>query len=347
MDTSLPVLQSSETAGEHQLSKPLPDEFQTIENSVLVYTSDEGETVAEDLQNEGCAGERDFTLEGIDTSPYIEVLFKRDRRGFFLNKTGTQLEPTQYVIVQAEKGVDIGMVNCTGDTAYMKSLLRNKPCQGEELLEIIKPAVPEDVETYLSHRVEETKAFDVCMEKIVKLELPMKLVDVEFQFDRNRITFYFTADGRVDFRNLVKELASVYRTRIELRQIGPRDEARRFGGLGNCGRDLCCASWLGTFEPISTGMAKMQNLTMNPFKLAGQCGRLKCCLAFESQVYEELLKKFPPMEARIQTSKGIGRIEKIDIFQDAVYLYHEKNDIWEKLTLEDVKKLPPSAIVNA
>jgi cell fate regulator YaaT (PSP1 superfamily) len=174
----------------------------------------------------------------------------------------------------------------------------------------------------------------------------MKLIDVEYQFDRNRITFFFTADGRVDFRALVKELAAAYRTRIELRQIGPRDEAKRFGGLGNCGRDLCCTAWLGNFEPISTGMAKMQNLTMNPFKLAGQCGRLKCCLAFESQVYEELLKRFPPLETMIKTEKGIGRIEKVDIFQDVVYLYHEKNDIWEKLTLDDVKKLPDTAILR-
>jgi cell fate regulator YaaT (PSP1 superfamily) len=167
----------------------------------------------------------------------------------------------------------------------------------------------------------------------------MKLVDVEYQFDRNRITFYFTADGRVDFRQLVRELAAEYRTRIELRQIGPRDEAKRMGGFGVCGRELCCSSWLGMFEPISTDMARLQNLTINPFKLAGQCGRLKCCLSYEAQLYEELLKRFPPLEYRIKTSKGEGKIEKIDIFQDAIYIHYPKINGWDRMTLDEVNEL--------
>lgn len=318
----------------------IPNSLANLDDAVLVYSSDEGEPQPREKKEGECKGEREFTFDGVDTSKYIEVLFKHERRGYYLNSTERVLEPTEYVIVQAEKGIDLGMVNSTGDVAYMKSLLREKPCEGEKTLSIIRVANDDDLKIFRQHREEEEAAFQVCLDKISGLQLPMKLVDVEFQFDENRVTFYFTADGRVDFRQLVRELAAEYRTRIELRQIGPRDEARRLGGVGNCGRDLCCSSWLGEFEPISTGMAKLQNLSMNPFKLAGQCGRLKCCLAFESQVYEELMKRFPPLETTIKTQKGEGRIEKIDIFNDTIYLHHLKDDYWEKLTLEDIKKLP-------
>ncbi|PLX28325.1 MAG: Signal peptidase-like protein [Ignavibacteria bacterium] len=274
-------------------------------------------------------------IDGVDTSPYIEVIFKGERRGYYINAEKVPLEEGQHVIVEAEKGVDLGTVGAIGPTAYMKSRLRMRPCK-DEMKKYVRPATDADIKVLLFHREQEMTAFQICLDKITNLDLPMKLVDVEYQFDRNRITFYFTADGRVDFRQLVRELAAEYRTRIELRQIGPRDEAKRMGGFGVCGRELCCSSWLGMFEPISTDMARLQNLTINPFKLAGQCGRLKCCLSYEAQLYEELLKRFPPLDYRISTEKGEAKIEKIDIFQDAIYVHYQQDNGWDRLTLDEV-----------
>jgi cell fate regulator YaaT (PSP1 superfamily) len=273
-----------------------------------------------------------------DVAQYTEVSFKGDRRCFYMNNAGLCLEDGAMVVVEAEKGNDLGMVVACGEVAYVRCILRGKS-NDDHLRRVVRSASESDLVIANNHRSQEESAFRFCLLKIDKLHLPMKLVDVEYQFDRNRITFYFTADGRVDFRELVKELAAEYRTRIELRQIGPRDEARRMGGFGNCGRELCCSSWLENFEPISTGMAKLQNLTLNPFKLAGQCGRLKCCLAFESQVYEDQLKRFPPLETVVTTKKGTARVEKIDIFQDAIYLHYEKSDEWERLELKAYEAL--------
>jgi cell fate regulator YaaT (PSP1 superfamily) len=274
--------------------------------------------------------------EAIDAC--TEVLFKGERRGYYVNATGLPVEEGTYVIVEAEKGNDLGVVSAAGATALFKSRQRTRPC-ADPLRRVLRLAEESEVRVIAYHREQERTAFEVCLEKIHMLNLPMKLVDVEFQFDRNRITFYFTADGRVDFRELVRELASEYRTRIELRQIGPRDEARRIGGFGVCGRELCCNAWLGAFEPISTDMAKLQNLSLNPFKLAGQCGRLKCCLSYELRLYEELLKKFPPLDYTFNTERGQARIEKLDIFQDAIYIHYRDSDAWERLTLEEAHAL--------
>lgn len=321
----------------------MPLELHKLDDSVLVYSSEDGHIDQDADEGEVDHGDCKETMEidGVDTSPYIEVIFKGERRGYYLNSDKETLHEGQYVIVEAEKGVDLGVIGAIGPMAYMKSRLRARPCK-EELKKFVRPATDPDIKVLLFHREQEMTAFQICLEKIGKLDLPMKLVDVEYQFDRNRITFYFTADGRVDFRLLVRELAAEYRTRIELRQIGPRDEAKRMGGFGVCGRELCCSSWLGMFEPISTDMARLQNLTINPFKLAGQCGRLKCCLSYEAQLYEELLKRFPPLDYSITTEKGEAKIEKIDIFQDAIYLHYAKDNGWERLSLDEV-----NALINA
>jgi cell fate regulator YaaT (PSP1 superfamily) len=168
----------------------------------------------------------------------------------------------------------------------------------------------------------------------------MKLIDVEYQFDRNRLTFYFTADGRIDFRAFVRDLAKIFKTRIELWQIGVRDEARRIGGIGSCGRALCCSTWLEKFNKVTLLHAKFQNLPLNPIKLSGQCGRLKCCLLFEMETYIEALKNFPLIDYEIQTDKGTGKIEKFDIFKNYVYV-HYGNDICERFTLDEIKKYVP------
>jgi cell fate regulator YaaT (PSP1 superfamily) len=166
----------------------------------------------------------------------------------------------------------------------------------------------------------------------------MKLVDVEFQMDENKITFFFTSDRRVDFRNLVKDLAAKYRTRIELRQIGVREEARKLGGLGICGESLCCASFMHNFSPISTQDAKNQNLPMNPAKLSGTCGRLKCCMLYEKDFYNNCLKKFPALETAIETDRGIGYVDRVDIFNDSILLRFDDEE-YEIFSLKDVNAL--------
>jgi cell fate regulator YaaT (PSP1 superfamily) len=329
--------------GEERERREVPLELHKLDDSVLVYSSEEGELADEPPVaspstitdgDQSCCHESEQAGD-IDVSPFTEVVFKGERRGYFFNEGGLDLAAGVFVVVEAEKGIDLGVVGSLGETAYMKSRLRQRPCAGE-IKNIVRVATDADMKVMDFHREQERTAFSICLDRIHKLDLPMKLVDVEYQFDRNRITFYFTADGRVDFRQLVRELAAEYRTRIELRQIGPRDEAKRMGGFGVCGRELCCSSWLGQFEPISTDMARLQNLTINPFKLAGQCGRLKCCLSYEAQLYEELLKRFPPLDYRIVTKKGEGKIEKIDIFLDAIYVHYAKDNSWDRMTLDEI-----------
>ncbi len=328
------------------LTRPVPPEVATLDDAVLVYASDEhGEEAVtaprpdQMYDDTGCCHQT-IEADGVDSAPYTEVIFKGERRGYYLNTLAAPLARDTWVLVEAEKGLDLGIVGCTGHDAYLKTRMRLRPCE-EAPKKVVRLAEEQDMRILSYHREQERTAFAVCLDRIHMFALPMKLVDVEFQYDRNRITFYFTADGRVDFRELVRSLAGEYRTRIELRQIGPRDEARRMGGYGVCGRELCCNSWLGNFEPISTDMARLQNLALNPFKLAGQCGRLKCCLAYELQVYEELLRKFPPLEYTFQTPKGVARIEKIDIFQDAIYVHYQKSDGWDRMTLEQVRAFIP------
>lgn len=336
------------TQNEERERKEVPLELHKLDDSVLVYSSEEGDVTdgpsptahSADGGDDGhsCCHEKERGSSDIDMTPFTEVVFKGERRGYYFNDSGLELSIGMFVIVEAEKGIDLGEIGSTGDTAYMKSRLRQRPCAGD-MKKIVRLASDADMKVVTFHREQEDTAFSICLDRIHKLDLPMKLVDVEYQYDRNRITFYFTADGRVDFRQLVRELASEYRTRIELRQIGPRDEAKRMGGFGVCGRELCCSSWLGQFEPISTDMARLQNLTINPFKLAGQCGRLKCCLSYEAQLYEELLKRFPPLDYRVNTKKGDGIIEKIDIFQDAIYVHYSKDNSWDRLTLDEINAI--------
>ncbi len=318
------------------------DKQTILADSKLVYSSEGKEPAGAELHAPCCpaAGNGSASAPGplpFPASQYVEVEFKGSRRGYYINDGGVPLDPDSYVIVEAEKGIDLGCVISEGETAFLKMSLRTKPCLTAPR-KVIRLADGDDLAILDQHRRQEDLAFEVCRKKIDRHHLEMKLIDVEYQFDRNRITFYFTADGRVDFRELVKDLAAEYRTRIELRQIGVRDQAKRIGGIGNCGRDLCCSAWIDSFEHISTEMARLQNLPLNPFKLAGQCGRLKCCLSYESEVYIDRLKKFPPLESIVKTPHGEGKIEKIDVFHDAVYLHFEKDNSWERLTLSEVNE---------
>ncbi len=262
-------------------------------------------------------------------SDLVEVAFKGNRTGIFTNPVGITLKTGDYVIVEAERGEDAGIVIALGRVVTLKEVEEESP-------RLMRLATSSDVEKLTSNRDEEQKAFDVGKEKIVKHNLNMKLVDVEYQFDRNKLTFYFTSDQRVDFRQLVRDLASKYRTRIELRQIGVRDEAKRIGGYGTCGYKLCCNTFMREFETITTQYAKEQLLPMNPSKLSGVCGRLKCCLAFEKVFYISELEKYPEIDQSIKTPLGQGVVDKIDIFHGTIYVRYP-NDEMEKFTLDQIK----------
>jgi len=265
----------------------------------------------------------------------IEVVFKGERKLIYANPQQFPFKVGDYIIVEADKGEDLGQVNQVGT-------LLSKKKSDEKPKSIIRKPNKEDLQKVAENREKEKKAYVVCKEKIEKHKLKMKLVDVEYQFDGNKITFYFTSERRVDFRELVKDLASQYKVRIELRQIGVRDEARRIGGYGICGRKLCCTAFLKEFEPITTQCAKEQFLPLNPQKLSGVCGRLMCCLNYERKYYIEILNKFPPIESEIKTAKGVATLEKIDVFNEEAllkFIDKEGNEQWERLSLEEVNKL--------
>jgi cell fate regulator YaaT (PSP1 superfamily) len=239
----------------------------------------------------------------------VEVVFKGERRGIYRNRNEIEINEGEHVVVEADRGQDMGTVSLLG------SLVRLKRGKGEAK-NIIRKAVPEDMTTLQHNKKKADEAFRVCKEKIQHYRLDMKLVDVEVQFDESKITFYFTASQRVDFRELVKDLASVYRTRIELRQIGVRDEAKRISGCGICGRKQCCSSFLSEFEQITTQMAKDQQLALNPTKISGNCGRLLCCLRYEEYLYNEVFKGFPAMGSTIKIDGKQGPLSYINVFKN-------------------------------
>jgi len=260
----------------------------------------------------------------------IQLKFKGERTAFYLNAQQFPFRVKDFAIVEAEKGEDMGMVNLIEIPPSMK-------VNGNEALKrVLRKANDADIIRYQSNKAVELRAREACRQKIVVHNLEMKLVDCEYQLDGGKITFYFTAEKRVDFRELVKDLAGEYRTRIELRQIGVRDEAKRLGGYGVCGRKLCCSSWISEFAPITTQAAKEQNLPLNPNKLAGVCGRLKCCLMYERDFYNQAIAQFPELAKEITTEKGTGTITKIDIFHDTLTVKYPNSET-EVLMLALVK----------
>ncbi len=260
----------------------------------------------------------------------VETSFKRNRKGYFLNSQELDIKIGDYVIVEVDKGIDLGFVTQTGRLVMLKDMK-------DEPKNIVRGANSEDLEKMEKNRAEEEKAFEIAKEYIERRNLNMKLVDVEYQFDTNKVTFYFTSAQRVDFRELVKDLASKYRTRIELRQISVREEAKKLGGIGICGKQICCASFMDSFSPITTTDAKQQNLPMNPSKICGICSRLKCCLLHEKGFYSASLKKFPALDSPIQTDRGVGYVDKVDIFNEEVLLRFE-GDEYEQYKLNELKK---------
>jgi cell fate regulator YaaT (PSP1 superfamily) len=268
----------------------------------------------------------------------IEIQFKAQRKEFYKNVKALYLRTGNYSVVQADRGEDMGMII---------SITRAEPAEIDvEMKEVLRHATEKDVEHLNEIRAKESEALRVCQQKVAEHKLPMKLVDVEYQFYGNKITFYFTSEGRIDFRELVKDLAGVFRTRIDLRQIGVRDEARRFDGMGMCGRRLCCATFLKDFEPVTLKMAKDQNLPLTPSKISGACGRLMCCLSYELDYYKELTKEIPKIGSKIKVFGGEHRIEKVDIFNRSVILSDaDKNQIIVPLeALQEELRKEPGAV---
>ncbi len=261
----------------------------------------------------------------------FEIEFKGGRKAFYANPEEFPVIVGDHVVVASDKGEDLGLV------VNMGSLVDKRAGEGE-FPQILRKPSKKDFEKKEENQTLESDAFKDCQKRIEEHGLDMKLVDVEYQFDRNKITFYFTSENRVDFRALVRDLASRYRTRIELRQIGVRDEAKRVGGLGVCGRRLCCTTFLREFEPVVTQYAKEQNLPLNPTKLSGCCGRLMCCLRYERDFYKEALTRFPELGTKVKTDKGNGELKKVDVFRDILTIGYE-DDEEEELNLEAVQAL--------
>ncbi|KXG44821.1 PSP1 domain-containing protein [Tepidibacillus decaturensis] len=259
----------------------------------------------------------------------VGVRFKKAGKIYYFDPEDLSVEKDQFVIVETARGIEYGQVVIGRKTVGDEDVVL-------PLKKVMRIANTEDALQVEQNKIDAKEAFQVCYDKIVKHELEMKLVDVEYTFDRNKIIFYFTADGRIDFRELVKDLAAVFRTRIELRQIGVRDEAKMLGGIGPCGRILCCSSFLGDFEPVSIKMAKDQNLSLNPTKISGLCGRLMCCLKYENDNYESGKEELPDIGSEVMTPLGLGRVVGLNILERKVQVEISATQNVEVMALDDV-----------
>lgn len=249
----------------------------------------------------------------------IGVRFKKAGKIYYFDPQHLKIEEGNSLIVETARGIEfgecvVGIKEITEEEAILP------------LKQVIRIADENDIAIHNENVNKEEKAMSICVKKIVEHNLDMKLIDVEYTFDNNKVIFYFTADGRVDFRELVKDLASIFKTRIELRQIGVRDEAKMLGGLGPCGRSMCCSSFLGDFASVSIKMAKEQNLSLNPTKISGICGRLMCCLNYEQLTYEDIRKRLPKVGAKVKTERGIGEVIGNSVVNESVKVKLKKGD---------------------
>lgn len=262
----------------------------------------------------------------------VGVRFKRVGKIYYFDPDGMNITTDMHVIVETARGIEMGEVAIANREVSENSVV-------QPLKKVLRIATDEDFKRAEENRKKEKEAFDICLKKIKEHKLDMKLVEVEYTFDLNKVLFYFTADGRVDFRDLVKDLASVFRTRIELRQIGVRDEAKMLGSFGICGRNLCCAQFLGDFAPVSIKMAKEQGLSLNPTKISGACGRLMCCLKYEQDVYDELLKITPHQGAIVRTPMGKGTVVNVNLLKGKlkVNVEGEKENTIAEFNVSEVK----------
>jgi cell fate regulator YaaT (PSP1 superfamily) len=279
----------------------------------------------------------------------VGVRFKSVGKVYYFDPGELDIKQGDNVIVETVRGIEFGDVVLAGRLVEEDKIV-------SPLKKVMRIADEKDTKKEEENKRKEKEAFDTCLEKIKKHNLEMKLVDVEYTFDNNKILFYFTADGRVDFRELVKDLASVFKTRIELRQIGVRDESKMMGGMGICGRALCCSSFLGEFQPVSIKMAKEQGLSLNPAKISGSCGRLMCCLKYEQEAYDDVVRRAPRIGALIETPDGQGTVTEVNLLKENAKVRFEKSDgsVVRNYKLDQIKvikdtrtKVPEEDVVDA
>jgi len=270
----------------------------------------------------------------------VEIRFKNSRKEFFRNTENLSLCVGDIVATQAKSGHDIGIVTLTGELVKVQMKRKKVSDLQDEIPKIYRKATQKDIDKWQRCRDKEEEIKKRSREMAILLKLQMKISDVEFQGDGSKATFYYTAEERVDFRQLIKDMAKAFGIRIEMRQIGYRQEAQRLGGIGSCGRELCCSTWLSDFRSVSTSAARYQQLSLNPQKLAGQCGKLKCCLNYELDLYLEALEDFPSQESKLFTEKGIAFCQKTDIFKGLLwYSYKDDPSNWHILTKEQVQEI--------
>ncbi|SMO60441.1 PSP1 domain-containing protein [Solitalea koreensis] len=269
----------------------------------------------------------------------VEVRFKGSRKDFYINTNNVYLEAGELVVVEGNQGgYDIGHITLTGELVRMQ--MKKKGVKDDaELKKILRKATPADVEKWTASKLLENETMHKARKLALELNLSMKLSDVDYQGDRSKATFYYTADDRVDFRELIKRMAESFKIRIEMRQIGMRQEASRLGGIGSCGRELCCSTWLTDFKTVSTAAARYQNLSLNTLKLAGQCGKLKCCLNYELDSYIDALKDIPENVDRLETEKGYAKLQKTDIFKKVMWFSFIGQENWIPLDVNKVKEI--------
>ena len=266
----------------------------------------------------------------------IGVRFKKAGKIYYFDPAGLDIEKGNFVVVETARGIEFG--ECV---IGLKEINENDVIA--PLKSVLRVATDSDIEKHNQNKEKEKEAFAICKEKIIKHGLEMKLVDAEYTFDGNKLLFYFTADGRIDFRELVKDLAAVFRTRIELRQIGVRDETKMMGGIGICGRPLCCHSYMADFVPVSIKMAKEQNLSLNPTKISGVCGRLMCCLKYEQDTYEYLNSRMPSVGEKVKTPEGIiGEVKSVSVLRQLVRVVIDNGEEKElrEYTVDDLRLKP-------
>ncbi|MEO2144103.1 MAG: regulatory iron-sulfur-containing complex subunit RicT, partial [Flavobacteriaceae bacterium] len=273
-------------------------------------------------------------------STLIEVRFKNGRKEYYDNSENLSISVGDLVAVKAEKGYDIGFVTLKGGLIAVQLKKKKITKKSSEFLQVIRKATQKDIDIWTKARGREEDFKKKSRELAISLNLKMKISDVEFQGDDSKAIFYYTAPGRVDFRQLIRDMARQFNTRIEMKQIGLREEASRLGGIGSCGRELCCSTWLTDFRSVTTSAARYQQLSLNPQKLAGQCGKLKCCLNYELDFYQEALKDFPKSNSKILTEKGIAYCQKIDIFKGLLWFVYKNDSVdWHQLSVDNVKEI--------
>ena len=269
-----------------------------------------------------------------DNSKLVEVQFKGDRKDFYLNEKNLQLKHGDVITVEGEKsGHDIGHITMIGELVALQIIRKKREIVKEPLKKIYRIATENDKKKWKKAIESESEILEKAKRIITDFKLEMKLSDIEFQADNSKATFFYTADKRVDFRELIREYSLKFRVKIEMRQIGSRQEAAKIGGIGSCGRELCCSTWMTKFPSVSTGAARYQQLSINPQKISGQCGRLKCCLNFELDGYTEALKDFPKSNTKLKTKRGTAKFVKLDVFKRVMFYINPEDPTAELLEI--------------